>query len=103
MNEEIEKLQKALTHALELNRLLSKRIEMLEAPVEDNGARMIAITVLLQAVVECSPNRDQIAQAAERMAALMQVQPNILAGPAGSTFRKVMQELAAMTGRHTAQ
>lgn len=49
MNENKEVLQ-ALQHNVEMVRMLKERIEILERPVEDNVARLIAVMSMLRAM-----------------------------------------------------
>ncbi|WP_423454309.1 hypothetical protein [Ottowia sp. VDI28] len=98
MNEDIRHLTEALQYNLELVRSLSDRLEMLEGNVEENAAQRMAVMLLLRAVMLSSPDRDQIAALAERMAAQMQAQPGILVDGGKSTFQRMKGHLDWMLG-----
>lgn len=75
---EIEELRQALLSNLELVRLLSQRIEMLEQPRQEEAGRMLATITVVQALIQCSPNREQIATMAERLVGQLQAQPGYI-------------------------
>lgn len=97
MNKDIEALTEALQQNFEIVKLLSKRIEALEDQLEESAAQRMAVMLLLRATVQSSPDNTQIVAMAERLAALMQVQPGILLQGGKSTFQKMKSQLNWMT------
>lgn len=89
---EIEELRQVLHSNLELVRLLSQRIEILEKPRQEESGRMLAIMIVVRSLIQCSPNRDQIATMAERLFGQMQAQPGyILHGEHTKDMRRELQ------------
>lgn len=97
MDKDVKALTEALQTNLELVRLLSHRIEQLENATEENAAQRMAVMLLLRAVVQCSPQQDEIADLAERMAAHMQVQPGILLHGNQQLWRRTREHVQWMT------
>ncbi|MET3512765.1 glycerol-3-phosphate responsive antiterminator [Pseudacidovorax sp. 1753] len=98
MDKDVKALTEALHSNLELVRLLSQRIESLESQVEENAAQRMSVMLLLRAVVQCSPNRDQVLTMLERMTAQMGVQPGILLDGGKDTLQRMQSHLDWMTG-----
>lgn len=97
MNEDVKALKQALQSNLELVQLLSRRIELLEQPIEDNAARQIACMLMLRALFQSSANQPQTAQYLERMTDQMHAQPGVLVDVGKSTFQRVKSHLNWMT------
>ena len=97
MNNDIEALTEALQQNLHIVQMLSKRIELLEEQLEESAAQRMALMLLLRSTVQNSSESDQIAATAERLAALMQVQPGVLLHGGKSTFQKMKSQLNWMT------
>lgn len=103
MNNDIEALTEALQQNLHIVQMLSKRIELLEEQLEESAAQRMALMLLLRSTVRNSPQSGQIAATAERLAALMQVQPGILLHGGKSTFQKMKLHLDWMTAANQQQ
>ena len=84
---------------MEIIRSLSRRIELLEQPVEENAARQIAVMTLLRSMCECAPNREQLLSLVERKAAQIQAQPAYVLYGNSDNFRKMRAHLDWMTGQ----
>lgn len=78
---------------------LSLRIKMLEQATMDGAAKQTAVMLLLQAVVQNSPNRDEIAAQAHRMVALLSVQPDMLRPGNKGTVERTRAAMLQMTGQ----
>ena len=89
---EISGLKEALRLNLELVQALSRRIEILEAPQEENAARMVAVMTLIRSMYLCAPNRQEIGLMVERFATQMQAQPGFVLGNMHN-FRKMQEHL----------
>ncbi len=96
---EIQDLTAALAANLEIVQALSRRVELLEQPVEENAARQIAVMTLLRAMCECAQNRDQLLLLVERKAAQIQAQPGYILHGNPENFRKMKAHLDWMTGQ----
>lgn len=91
----------SLEQNLELVRVLSQRVEMLEKSVEENAAQRMAAMLLLRALIHCAPNQDQVISLVERMTAQMNVQPGVLLGGGKSTFLRLQAHLDWMLCKET--
>ena len=103
MNNDIEALTEALQQNLHIVQMLSKRLELLEEQLEESAAQRMALMLLLRSTVQNSSESDQIAATAERLAALMQVQPGVLLHGGKSTFQKMKSQLDWMTAANHQQ
>lgn len=96
---EIQNLTAALAANLEIVQAISRRVELLEQAQEETAAQQIAVMTLLRALCECSPQRDQVAQMAERLAAQLQAQPGYILHRNPKAFQMMKTQLDLMTGQ----
>jgi hypothetical protein len=96
---EIQDLTAALAANLEIVQAVSRRVELLEQAQEETKAQQIAVMTMLRALYECSPQRDQAAQTAERLAAQLQAQPGYILHSNPKAFQMMKMQLDSMTRR----